>query len=150
MNEVIKKLIENENLVFELYTLFATRFPQYRTFWENIAAEESDHCKNLRKISTAVIENKAAINERAFNVKSVSDSINHIRTLISEVGRNKPDFTMKKALSEAINIENSMIELKYFSSALSKNEEILEFLNKIESETKHHYTSLKEMNASLK
>lgn len=149
MTYFIKRLAENERLVMELYQLFAKKLPKYRQFWESIAEEERKHCTFLEKIYRLLNENKVEINERIISPKSITDSIDHITTLISVVKKSETEFSMKKAVSEAINIENSMIEHKFFNSFVSKDEQVTKSLQTLEIETKSHYNKLKEMKTDL-
>jgi len=150
LSDLISKLAENEYLVLELYLIFAKNFPEHEKFWETIAAEEQKHCQLLDGFYDDILAQKAEVNEKVFSIKAVNDSIGHIKALIAETGKLNSGLTMKRAVAEAMNIENSMIELKFFTTIISKDDATAQKLKKIEADTKNHYASLKEMNARLK
>jgi len=146
MSHFIQLLAENEQLVCDLYELFGEKFPEYKVFWNSIAQDEKKHVKFLSNKTTQ----NSPVNEKVLHQKSVQGMINHIKATIAKVKASN-DFTMKQAVSEALNIENSIVELKFFEPFKSGKSDTgtVSSIESIEKETKNHYQKLKEMNAYL-
>ncbi len=146
MSRFIQLLTENEKLVCELYELLGEKFPEYKVFWDSIAQDEKKHVEFLSEIS----DKDSSVNEKVLHYKTVQDLIDHIKTTIEKVRKSK-DLTMKQAVLEALNIENSIVELKFFEPFKSEesNRETRNSIELIEKDTKGHYQKLKEMKAFL-
>jgi len=144
MSYFVQMLKENEQLVCDLYELFAKKFPEYKVFWESISKDEKKHVDFLSKINMTGQE----FNEKVIHQKSVQSMIDHLQTTITKVKLSR-DYTMKQAVAEALNIENSMVELKFFEPFRSKGNETSDSIKVIEKDTKNHYQKLKDMNAHL-
>lgn len=146
MSYFIQLLAENEQLVCDLYKLFGEKFPEYKVFWDSIAQDEKKHVEFLSQMSA----DRVSVDERVLHQKSVQAMIDHIKATIVKIKKSK-EFDMKQAVSEALNIENSMVELKFFEPFKSgkSNDTALHSFKLIEKDTKSHYQKLKDMRDHL-
>lgn len=144
MSYVIQLLIENEQLVFELYTQFAKRFPDQKDFWESIARDESKHIAFLKD----TMNRNLTFDEKVLSRNHVKNMISHIENLIVKAKR-AGDFSPVDAVNEALNIENSMVEMKFFEPFRKIDGTIDALISTIEKDTRKHYEKLKELRNRL-
>lgn len=144
MSYVIELLIENEQLVCELYKQFAKKFPENKDFWESIASDETKHIAFLKD----TLNRKITFNERSMSRNHIKNMISHIETLLVKVGKGR-EFSQSDAVNEALNIENSMVEMKFFEPFRKQDGTIDSQISVVESDTRKHYDRLKELKNRL-
>lgn len=140
MSYVIELLIENEQLVYELYKQFAKKFPENKDFWESIASDEMKHIAFLKD----TLNRNIPFHERSMSRNSIKNMISHIETLLVIAVKNS-EFSQLDAVNEALNIENSMVEMKFFEPFRKQTGTLDARISIIEKETRKHYERLKDM-----
>ena len=144
MSYVIELLIENEQLVCELYRQFAKKFPEQKDFWESIAADETKHVAFLKD----TLSRNLTFNEKTMSRSHVKNMISHIETLLVKAAKSS-GFSQLDAVNEALNIENSMVEMKFFEPFRKQDGTMDEHISIVEKDTIKHYSRLKDMKNSL-
>jgi len=145
MSYLVKMLIENEMAMHDLYVLFAEKYPKYKVFWMSIANDEKHHAEFLEYAKSQNVE----VNEKLLNSKQVKNLIEHARSISKKV-RSGEEFTIAHAVNEAINIENSIVEMNFFKPFEFGPDDVLKSIEKIKTETKGHYQKLRMLKNSLR
>ena len=138
MSYVVELLIENEQLVCELYKQFAKKFPEDKDFWESIANDETKHIAFLKD----TLNRNITFNERSMSRSHIKNMINHIETLLVKAVKSS-EFSQLDAVNEALNIENSMVEMKFFEPFRKQDGTIDSQISIVEKDTRKHYEKLK-------
>jgi len=144
MSYIIQLLKENEQAVCDLYELFAKKFPIYRVFWKSIADDERLHVQFLEYTE----RKKIKVNEGILNIKQVKNTIDHVRGLHERIMSGE-ELTILQAVKEAINVENSIVEMNFFKPFELNTGYVHQSIEKIKEETKGHYKKLKMLKDSL-
>ena len=145
MSYLIKLLIENEMAMHDLYAFFAEKYPEHAYFWMAIANDEKHHAQFLEDIQSK----NTGVNEKLLNTRQVQNSIDHVKS-ISKKLESGEEFTILQAVSAAINIENSIVEMNFFKPFDLSPEDVLKSIETIRTETKGHYKKMKDLKDSLR
>jgi hypothetical protein len=137
----IELLIENEELVSKLYTIYAKKFPEEKEFWLKKAAEEDVHAELLKGVRPIMQETPSFFQKDRFSMEAIELSVAFVKDLIQK----SENSSLINALSMARDIEHSLIERNFFKvmprdSILLKNAFI-----KIEQDTKKHREEIQEL-----
>jgi hypothetical protein len=103
---------KHELTIAGLYTAYSNKFPEYKDFWSGLANEEFEHAELISTIEEVVKKNPNDFIVDRFPESAILHSIEYIneqkeRAFMSSV-------TLKNALSEAMYLEQALIENKYF------------------------------------
>ena len=139
---IVELMIKNEEAMSALYKTYATKFPQRQDFWLSLAKDEIDHANWIRELTIKANEGALYIDENRFNTESIEQLSAYIDERQNET--NYVDITLKKALTVTYDIENVLIEKKYFSVFIGDAHELKEVLHKLQAATTHHRSLVKE------
>lgn len=131
-------MADNEALASQLYAIYADRFPQRKALWQNLSTEEKNHEKWLREIELLTVSGDVFLNDKRFNREPITGLTKHIKDLINKA----ENVTDVEALSCALDLEQSLIERRYFEIIESDNPKIKKVLNDLELETENHKSML--------
>ncbi len=110
--ETIEALANHEEAISELYRKYSDKFPDYEQFWLGLAEEEVLHAKWIRELMDEIEEGTAFFNEGRFNIVAVQTSLKYIKKQI--VDSENQEISLPFALFLALDIENALLERKYF------------------------------------
>jgi len=110
--KVIKLLAEHEKVIGQLYKEYARKFPEQKNFWSKIAREEIEHASWIFKLRSKIEEGSLYFKEGRFKMEAIKTSLGYLKSQITEAQNNK--ISAKNALSVARDIENGLIEKKFF------------------------------------
>jgi len=110
--EIIELLAEHEKEISRLYQEYARKFPEQKDFWSKIAHEEIEHARWIFKLRSKIKEGSLYFKEGRFNMEAIKISLGYLKSQIIEAQNNK--ISAKNALSVARDIENGLIEKKFF------------------------------------
>ena len=111
---LLRLLADHEEAMSELYRAYAAHLREEADFWMELAAEEAVHLEMVRRLGREVADGQARLESRRFSLESVEASLAHIR---AETRRAETEKTSRAyALSMAMDIENGLIERKYFEA----------------------------------
>ncbi|NOQ43425.1 MAG: hypothetical protein GQ560_03070 [Dehalococcoidia bacterium] len=110
--KTIEALANHEEAISELYRKYSGKFPDYEQFWLGLAEEEVLHTKWIRELRDDIEEGTVFFNEGRFNIVGVQTSLNYIKKQI--VDSENQEISLPFALFLALDIENALLERKYF------------------------------------
>lgn len=139
---IIELLAEHEKIISSLYIEYSQNFPVQRDFWLNLAREEIEHAEWIERLKAKAGEKKLYFNEKRFNEEAIRTSIEYIRG--QKVRAQEEEITPKKALSIARDIENGLIEKKFFEVFKPDYKEIKQVFKDLANATHEHYNRIVE------
>lgn len=137
---IINLLAKHEEAVGELYKAYAKRFPQYDTFWSGLVGEEMKHSALIRDLGTRIGDGSVYFNPDRFRSKPIEVSLDF---LIDEMNKAK-NVSMQYAYSMALQIEEAMIEKKFFEVFEGDSVEVKHTLRSLAQDTEQHIEQIKE------
>ncbi|MFC2022573.1 hypothetical protein ACFLTL_00205 [Chloroflexota bacterium] len=133
---VLDMLAANEVSIGQLYNEYANMFPEYSDFWDKLAKEEYNHARWLTEVSRKAVEGSLHIDERRFTKEAVESYRKYLQGECEKARRE--GISLLQALSIALNIEESLIESKYFEVLEADPTELRRILSDLEIATKEH------------
>ncbi|HNT29530.1 MAG TPA: hypothetical protein PKL83_01085 [bacterium] len=140
---IIELLAQQEDIVRELYQVYAEKFPDYAYFWNDIAEEEMMHGRWIRALQASVREGDVICAETRFQAKAIETSMGYIRDKVQEA--REEEFTMSHATSIAYDIEKSLLENKFFEVFASDSLAVKNTLQGLAKATQTHLEWTREM-----
>jgi hypothetical protein len=136
--QIIELFEKNEQNVAILYSIYAEKIPEKRSFWNNLATEEASHAdyiSNNKELKTTIVENRY-----------LRDIIKYIMDFVlQEIIKAKTSrITHQEALNTALRLEHSMLEKKCFEMFSSANDGLMRIFHKLNSETENHVKMITE------
>lgn len=126
-----------ELILKDLYTLFSQENPVEKYFWKKLAQEEEKHAYWFEVLAMNVDNKNICFNKSgAFNIPLMQESFNHIKEAMADFKTSPP--SLFDALSFASDIENSLIERKFFEIFDGQSDELDKVMKLLEEETTEH------------
>lgn len=145
---IVDLMAKNEETVSVLYKAYADKFPEWSDFWLSLSKEEIGHANAIRELSAKASENILyEVSEHRFSLESIKQFSDYVKERLSEVNEEKT--TLKKALSITYDVENSLIENRFFSIFTGDAEELKVTLKKLSMDTNRHKLMAKKALDSL-
>lgn len=132
---------KQELLVGELYNIFAEKFPEHAGFWSKLFQEEHVHAYWLETLSLHSSSGKVYFNEGRFDLAPINEMIDHVNGLIEKA---KEGMSLIEALAAANDIEQGMIEKKFFEVFKGDSAEFEKTLAQLKKETAEHAERVRE------
>ena len=132
----IDLLKEHEKVIGRLYAAYADRFPQDRDFWLGLSQEEDQHAHWIESLQARKGPDCGVLVLNRFPLEAISHSIDYVNGLIDEADR--ADLTPIKALSAALNLEQALLENRYFEVFASDSADIRRVLEMLAQGTTAH------------
>ena len=139
-NNLLGHFAVNENKIAILYSTYANQFPKYADFWNRLVKDEKRHALLLTDI-----------NDR-FGAESDTWKVSkNAPVILDYIGRFLDDcllqaqsskLSFKEAISNALSLEQSMIEKNNFDIFSTDNAEVNAVLEKLNRETDFHRSCL--------
>jgi hypothetical protein len=130
---IVAELAENELMVHNLYRHYAELFPDLEGFWNEIAEDETKHYNVLNDLDKIAEKGEVQIEEDRFKVEMVEFVRKYLEERITEQNPSQ-----RAALSNAINIENSMLEKGIFTIFQTDSPALKNALDILQKETTEH------------
>ncbi|MBN2120822.1 MAG: hypothetical protein JW734_07195 [Candidatus Omnitrophica bacterium] len=140
--EIIELLASHEEIIAKLYKTYAEKFPANKQFWTVLHLEELDHASWIRRLFPRIEEGVLSFNENRFKAKIIKESFEHVEELIRLV--QTKELTLMQALATGIDIEQSLIESKFFEVYESDSHELKQLLLSLQEAFLEHSARLKE------
>jgi len=134
--EIIELLAEHEKEISRLYKEYARKFPEKKDFWSKIAGEEIGHASWIFKLRSQAEEGSLYFKEGRFKMEAIKTSLEYLKSQIAKAQNNK--ISAKNALSVARDIENGLIEKKFFEVFEPDCREIKQVLLDLAAATREH------------
>jgi hypothetical protein len=129
-------LREHEKAIGRLYETYAHRFPQDREFWLLLAQEEDQHARWIDLLQREVEDDPSGLVVNRFPAAAINYSLHYINGLMEDAQR--PGLTPVNALSAALDIEQALLENKYFEVFTSDSTGIQRLLQLLRQGTQTH------------
>ncbi|NQT07041.1 MAG: hypothetical protein HQ575_05825 [Candidatus Omnitrophica bacterium] len=127
--KVVEAMAKREEMIGQIYTIFAKKFPEHKNFWTQIAKEEDEHARLLRTITINIMEGSLSLTEERFEKERLAYSMDYIQDRLASA--ENVEGNMTDALKIALDIEDSLVEkgfLKIFKGDAPRLKEILNSL----------------------
>ena len=144
---VIELLSKNEETISQLYTAYAEKFPDYRDLWSDLAGQEKEHSRWIDDLCSKIKNGGIYCNAARFNSEAVKSSIKYINEQLNIA--KTTDISLRNALGIALDLENSLIEKKYFEVFEGDSAELKQTLLNLAEATNRHRIKIKQALASL-
>jgi len=139
---VFEVMIENELSIAEFYDSCAEFSQKESSFWRALAETERRHADIIRRISEIVKDRPGRFETgRPFNTAALRTVLSYIKNNIADMkaGRIKEP----KPFFLAMDLENSILETRYFEIVKSKDLEYQQLSSTVMKETFDHRDTLK-------
>jgi hypothetical protein len=141
-SNLIDILATNEEYIGKLYKEYAEVFPIFRDFWVGLAVEEANHAFWLHNLNANTTSSPIFIAEGRFNAFAVQTFMDYLVAELARIQKNA--VPLIEALSITSDIEQSLIESKYFEVFKTDSAELQHILTKLRDETIAHRNKAKD------
>lgn len=131
------KLKIHEQVMGRLYRTYAERFPEQVEFWSKLSGEEDQHAKWIGALQAQMRNAPTSLITKQFPVAAIEHSIAYVEKLIAKA--DGPEVTLVNAVSAALNLEQGLLENKYFEVFETDEAKIKRILVALQDETRSHY-----------
>jgi hypothetical protein len=133
--EIIEQMAKNEIKLSELYAQYAHSFATRKDFWNEIAREEVSHGAWISTLKKRVEEGSVKFGSDRFNIDLLNDFYKYIQAEELKVKEGMP---LIGALVASREIEETMLEKKFFEVFHGDAPELEILLLALEYSTKNH------------
>lgn len=134
--ETIGLIAAHESAIAELYRAYGKRFPEHKELFEGLAEEEVGHARQVARFADEVRAGSLHVDAGRFSAESILASLDHIRGRMEE--EKEGELSFADALAVAIDLEDALIERRYFEIFEDDTPELKELLRSLEAETEEH------------
>ena len=145
--KVLEMLIRHEELLSQLYGMYAMKLSRRHAFWYGLAMDEKSHADWLRTLMFLDFGEGTLFDEKRFDLEVIQASIELARARLNEV-ESKTLYPFI-AVSTALEMEQAMIERKYFEVCAGDGEEFRRIMETLAAQTKTHVDKLLQEQATL-
>lgn len=142
-NRLLEALKVHEKEIARLYEVYAEVFPVYRSFWIELSKEEIEHANWIERLQAGIENGSEDFVVERFPVAAIEYSIGYVKELVYKA--KEADFQFIDALSEALHLEEALIESKYFEVLGGDSAETKRTLTLLADSTREHYQKVKEL-----
>lgn len=128
--EIISLLGQQESTISRLYRGFSYIF-ENNDFWQKLANQENIHMQWIMSLKAS---EEASINKERFNIEAIKEMIDYENKLIQK----QSELTLKQALGTALDIENSLLENKFFTVFDTDSDSLKKVLTDLAKDTDNH------------
>jgi rubrerythrin len=129
-------LAENEEAIGVLYREYATRFPEYDSFWHGLADEEQEHADWIRVLCASMQDGRLLIRPGRFKGQAILTYLDYLRREVAKVRQG--EITLLNALAVTLYIEESLLERKYFEVFETDAPQLSRVLQNLAASTRTH------------
>ncbi len=146
--KILQQLIQQENMLSELYEIFAVQFSSHEKFWKKLSLEEKRHSKLLEKLYTAATTEKISFDEGKIKAITLNAFLSRLGDIIKKAKNH--EYTLSAALTCAVDYETSLIEKNIFTHFDSLNKKVKDTLKILQSETLNHVDQVRKARDQFK
>jgi len=146
--KILQQLIQQENMLSELYEVFAKQFPAHEKFWKHLSMEETRHAKLLEKLYAAATTEKIFFDEGKIKTFTLNAFLSRLGDIVKKAKNH--EYTLSAALTCAVDYETSLIEKSIFTHFDSLNDKVKGTLKILQSETLNHVDRVRKAREQLK
>jgi len=126
----------HESALAELYRAYAKKLPGYEEFFGGLAADEVLHARMVAGFADEVKRGKVQVRPGRFSSQEILSSLDFARARVAEAERG--GMSLMEALSTAKDLEDALIERKYFEIFEDDGPELTRLLERLATETEAH------------
>ncbi len=131
----ISRLADFENMIGDLYEIYALLFPNMAPFWQSIVKEERKHAKLLIAMTGLSRDGHIFYNLDMMDTKSVEQYVSDIKANITAARQGiKP----QDAIVTALSIEASVVEADFYKDVKSDAPEFQVIAHQLIKDTQRH------------
>lgn len=134
-------LKQHEEGLNELYSAYAERFPHQREFWSQLSEEELVHAGQVSLIQEQLNANKAVYTPCKLRTGAIESSLEYIYSQTAEARTGR--ILLINALSVALDLEQAIIEKKYFEAVDGDSVEMKLILEDLAEQSKEHIAKVR-------
>ncbi len=134
--ETIGLMAAHESAIAELYRAFGRRLPEHQELFDGLADDEVRHARQIARFADRVRDGRVRVDAARFAAESIMASLDDLGGRREEA--EEGELSYADALSAAIDIEDSLIERRYFEVLEDDTAELKELLRSLEAETREH------------
>jgi len=134
--QTIGLMAAHEAAMGDLYRLYAAKLPGSADLFESLATAERDHARSLADFADGVKKGLVHIDPQRFSAAAVLNSLDYIKERLAEA--NSSSVTLVQALSVAHDLEEGLIENRYYEVADGDCAELKNLLQRLSQETAAH------------
>jgi rubrerythrin len=133
-------LAAHESAIADLYRAYAEKLPDRREFFESLAADEVRHARQIVGFVQQVKAGSVSINPGRFDERAILASLDHVRKQVERA--RKTNVSLVDALSISADIEQAMIERRFFDVIEGDSGELKQLLAGLAAATAAHRARL--------
>ena len=126
----------HESALADLYRAYAKKLPGYEDFFNSLAADEVLHARMVAGFVDDVKARKVYVRPGRFSSQSILSSLDFTKERVAEAERG--EVSLMEALSTARDLEDGLIERKYFEVFEDDGPELMKLLARLAGETEAH------------
>lgn len=134
--ETISLLSTHEQAMADLYWAYAARFQEEANLFRTLAMAERAHAQWISEFVARARAGQTQINPRRFRPAAFDTSLTFLREQLAQV--ETPGFDLLTALSVAHDLEEALIERRYFEVLEGDSPELADLLRRLQKETEQH------------
>ena len=133
-------LKEHEQIIAQLYKVYAEKFSECKDLWTELANEETQHACWLDTLQAKVEDSSEDFVIDRFPIAAIEYSVVYVKKMIAQA--HESDYTLINALSTALDLEKALIENKYFEVYEGDSVKTRQTLAQLAQSTHAHYEKL--------
>ena len=137
---ILNAFKEHEQAIAHLYEVYAEKFPECKDLWMELSSEEIQHARWLDLLQDKIEDGSEYFVVERFPLAAIEHSIGYVNQLATRA--HQPDFTLINALSTALQLEQALIENKYFEVFEGDSAKTRHTLALLAQSTHTHYEKL--------
>lgn len=141
--KILKLMIRQEQLLAEIYQVFAEQFPEHNDLWGSMVLEERKHAGWLQQLMDATAQQVVLFNEGRIKTYTMETFVQGVADKLSQARAGQ--FNLKQALACTLDLERSLIERDIFTHFTGMTEKSRNVMNFLASETKNHQAKAQEI-----
>ncbi len=146
--ELVELFVKQEFLISKLYKLFSFRYPEYKNFWTEMAAEEHLHASWIKRLTERDPTDKFKFTQGELRLSTLVSSIESIEGLINGVKNNK-EFSISQAVSLALHLEKALWEKNVFQCFDGDSDDVSKILDSLNVEQVIHIRKIEKFASSF-
>ena len=146
--ELVELFVKQEFLISKLYKLFSFRYPEYKNFWTEMAAEEHLHASWIKRLTERDPTDKFKFTQGELRLSTLVSSIESIEGLINGVKNNK-EFSISQAVSLALHLEKALWEKNVFQCFDGDSDDVRKILDSLNVEQVSHIRKIEKFASSF-
>jgi hypothetical protein len=139
--DALELLREHERALSRLYRTYAECFAGQSEFWLRLAAEEDEHAEWLGSLRLRLEDGESARLADRFPVAAIEHSLVYVNKLIANA--HTSGITLLRALSVALDLEEALLESRYFEVCECDSPELKHMLEKLTQSTHAHLAAIR-------